>query len=170
MYVCLFWILSNKLDLNQETRFTIKGKSCRVYIWTNIPIWEWIMIKMNLNFIYFSSIFSWKNIIFWHKVRFQQARMKIWTKWQFPFCANTLSTIYFLWFWKEITSCKMLKVFLWPLFYLEWDGRRNGKSEKDGQRRPKERLTKKRKTEREQKERKRSRPRTKIDREMRMKS
>ncbi len=23
MYVCLFWILSNKLDLNQETRFTI---------------------------------------------------------------------------------------------------------------------------------------------------
>ncbi len=23
MFVCLFWILSNKLDLNQETRFTI---------------------------------------------------------------------------------------------------------------------------------------------------
>jgi hypothetical protein len=23
LYVCLFWILSNKLDLNQETQFTV---------------------------------------------------------------------------------------------------------------------------------------------------
>jgi hypothetical protein len=83
--VCLFIILSNKLDLNQETRFTINSSLLDHHLWSTLQAIKAVIyscIKLSctgqFNELAHIQIYLWLNIALWERMLWHQRNQRLW--------------------------------------------------------------------------------------------